>query len=372
MSNQVNTREKQITKTSIVGIVANVFLAAFKALAGFIAGSVAIILDAVNNLTDALSSVITIIGIKLAKRRPDKKHPFGFGRIEYFSAIIISAIVLSAGVMSFVESAKKIFDAEAPDYSTVTLIIIIVAIITKLILGRYVKHQGVKFNSDALIASGSDASFDAILSVATLLGAVITLIWGISVDGIIGIIIAAFIIKAGLEMLMQPVNQVIGSRNDSEVTKGIRTLIAGFDGVEGVYDLILHNYGPDYAIGSVHVEVSDTVTAKDIHILTKKIQSAVYAEYCVFLTIGIYAIDTQDGELAEMRSAIRDCALSHEGVLNVHGVFIQKEIKSIYFDIVADFQVKDRSALVREIIGEIGEIYPEYKVTIYIDTDYSD
>ena len=369
---QSDNREKQITRTSIVGIIANIFLAGFKAAAGWIAGSLAIVLDAVNNLTDALSSIITIIGIKLAKRRPDKKHPFGHGRIEYFSAIIIAAIVLSAGVMSFVESAKKIIGAAVPDYSTVTLIIICVAIVTKLILGRFVKRQGVKYNSDALVASGSDASFDAILSATTLLGAIITLIWGISVDGIVGVIISVFIIKAGLEMLMRPVHRVIGARNDSEVTKGIRHLIKSIDGVEGVYDLFLHDYGPDYAIGSVHVEVPDTMTAKDIHVLTKKIQASVYSEYSVFLTVGIYAVDTQDKELFDMRQTIERCALSHGGILNVHGIFILPEIKSVQFDIVVDFKVTDREELVRQITEEILKHYPEYHVRITLDTDYSD
>ena len=201
MTPDIQTREKQITKTSFIGIGANLMLAGFKAAAGLIAGSVAIVLDAINNLTDALSSVITIVGIKLAKRPPDKSHPFGHGRIEYLSALIIAAIVLSAGVMSLVESVKKIITPELPDYSAVTLVIIGVAVVTKLILGRFVKSRGVKYNSDALVAAGADATFDAILSLSTLIAAVIAMIWDISVDGIVGALISVFIIKAGIEML---------------------------------------------------------------------------------------------------------------------------------------------------------------------------
>ena len=372
MTPDIQTREKQITKTSFIGIGANLMLAGFKAVAGLIAGSVAIVLDAINNLTDALSSVITIVGIKLAKRPPDKSHPFGHGRIEYLSALIIAAIVLSAGVMSLVESVKKIITPELPDYSAVTLVIIGVAVVTKLILGRFVKSRGVKYNSDALVAAGADATFDAILSLSTLIAAVIAMIWDISVDGIVGALISVFIIKAGIEMLTQPLTNIVGRREDSEVTKGIAASIRTVDGVQGVYDLIIHNYGPNYAIGSVHIEVPDTFTAKEIHVITSAIQQKVFAEYHVFLTVGIYAIDTQDEELAEMRRVIRDCALEKEGVLNTHGIFIQKDEKVMSFDILVDFKVKDRAALIAAIEDGIKEKYPDYKVIINLDNDYSD
>ncbi|MBO4453203.1 MAG: cation transporter [Clostridia bacterium] len=365
-------REKQITKTSFIGVGANVLLAAFKATVGLIAGSVAIVLDAVNNLTDALSSIITVIGVKLAKRPPDKKHPYGHGRIEYFSAVIIAAIVISAGVTSFIESVKKIIEPGEPSYSTVTLIVIIAAIVTKLILGRYVRSQGIKYNSDALTAAGSDALFDAILSFATLVSAVIMLIWNFSADGIIGVLISGFIIKAGIEMLLKPINRIVGVREDSEVTKGIRADIAEIEGVDGVYDLILHNYGPDYAIGSVHIEIPDTVTAKEIHELTGRIQSKIFLKYSVFLTVGIYAIDTRDEELAEMRSVLRKLAEDHDGVINTHGFLIKKDEKKIFFDIVVDFNVRDRATLVEHIKKDVEEAYPGFSVFINVDSDFSD
>ena len=164
-------RSQEIIRTSWIGIAANVLLAGFKAAVGIIASSVAIVMDAVNNLSDALSSVITIIGTKLSQRPADRKHPFGFGRIEYFSAIIIAVIVLSAGVTSLIESVKKILDPTEPSYTTTTLVVIVVAIVVKLILGQYVKRKGEQLKSDALIASGSDALFDAVITLATLISA---------------------------------------------------------------------------------------------------------------------------------------------------------------------------------------------------------
>ena len=206
----------------IIGIVANVLLAAFKAIVGVLANSVAIIMDAVNNLSDALSSVITIVGTKLSERPADREHPFGFGRVEYFSAIIIAVIVLSAGITSLIESVKKIFEPTEPEYTNVTLVVIAVAIVVKLILGMFVKKQGEQLNSDALIASGSDALFDAVITLATLISAGIMLLWQVSLDGILGALISVVIIKAGFEMLASPVNELLGARISPDLLKAIK------------------------------------------------------------------------------------------------------------------------------------------------------
>ena len=171
---QNEERSKVIVRTSIIGIIANVFLAAVKAVIGLAANSIAIVLDAVNNLSDALSSVITIIGAKIAGKKPDRKHPLGHGRVEYLSAMIVAAIVLYAGITSLIESVKKIIHPVTPDYSPVSLVIIAIAVVVKIVLGRYVKAQGEKVGSGSLIASGADAQFDAILSASVLASALIS------------------------------------------------------------------------------------------------------------------------------------------------------------------------------------------------------
>ena len=169
-------RNKQIIRTSVVGVAANVLLAAFKAVVGLMAGSVAVVMDALNNLSDVLSSVITIVGTKLSERPADHEHPFGHGRIEYFSAIIIAVIVLMAGIGALVESIRKIIEPTTPTYTAATLTVIVVAIVVKIVLGRYVKRQGERLKSDALIASGADALFDAMVTLATLVSAGIMLL----------------------------------------------------------------------------------------------------------------------------------------------------------------------------------------------------
>ena len=226
------SREKTIIRTSIIGIIANVFLAGFKAAIGLLSNSIAITLDAVNNISDAGSSLITIVGAKLAGREPDKKHPFGYGRIEYLSAMIISVIVLYAGITSLVESVKQIIHPETPDYSVISLVIVAVAVVVKFFLGRYVKATGEKVNSDSLINSGEDARLDSVISASTLVAAVIFLAFGLSLEAWLGAIISLIIIKSGVEMLKETVSRILGENNDPELAKVIKQTVRSFPDYE--------------------------------------------------------------------------------------------------------------------------------------------
>ena len=277
------SRQDKIVKTSIIGIVVNLILVAFKATIGILVNSIAITLDAVNNLTDALSSIITIIGTKLAGRAPDKNHPYGYGRIEYFSSVIIAAIVLWAGITALMESWPKIFNPDVTSYNTVSLVIIAVAVVVKFALGKYVKNVGENINSQALVASGSDAFFDAILSLSTLIAAIISIFWHISLEGILGVIISLVIIKASIDMLKETLDSMIGARVDSELSRRIKDSICEVPEVYGAYDLSLHNYGPEDMQGSVHVEVDDTLSALEIQNLSRQITLKIYNEFSIAL-----------------------------------------------------------------------------------------
>ena len=212
-------RQKTIIKTSILGIIVNLILVAFKAIIGILVNSIAIILDAVNNSGDAMSSIITIIRTKLSGKAPDKKHPYGHGRIEYFAAVIIAIILVIAGVTAFKESFEKIINPIHANYSIASLIIIIVAIIVKFVYGRYVKKIGKEINSQSLIAAGTDAFMDSILSLTTLIAALISLIWNISLEGYLGVIISIIIIKSSIEILKETIDSMIGERADPELSK---------------------------------------------------------------------------------------------------------------------------------------------------------
>ena len=218
-------RDKVIIRTSIVGIAANVMLAVFKAAVGLAANSIAVILYAVNNLSDALSSIITIIGTKLAGKQPDKKHPLGYGRIEYLSAMLVAGIVLYAGITSVVEAIKKMLSPEKPEYGALSLAIIAVAVIVKIVLGRYVKAQGEKVNSGSLVASGSDAMFDAVLSLSVLISAIVFMTTGVSLEAYVGGVMSCFIVKAGVEMMAGTVSDILGRRPDKETADKVRRIL---------------------------------------------------------------------------------------------------------------------------------------------------
>ncbi|MBR3004936.1 MAG: cation transporter, partial [Lachnospiraceae bacterium] len=339
-------RDKVIVRTSIIGIIANVFLAAFKAAVGLISHSIAVTLDAVNNLSDALSSVITIVGTKLAAKSPDKKHPLGYGRIEYLSAMIVAAIVLYAGITSAVESIKKIIHPEAAEYSTVSLIIIAVAIAVKILLGLYVRKQGKKVSSGALTASGSDALFDAILSASVLASAIVYIITGLSLEAYVGVVISGFIIKAGIEMMIETLNDILGKRADAELSKQIKTLITEEPEVRGAYDLLINNYGPDKNVASVHIELSDTMTVDQVDVLTRRLQRKVFTETGVILTgVGVYSYNTQDDEAARVRNKVQEIVMNHEWALQMHGFYADAEAKTMRFDVVMSFDVEQQEGL---------------------------
>lgn len=366
-------RQKLIIRTSIIGILVNVLLAAGKAAVGLLSHSIAIVLDAVNNLSDALSSVITIIGARLAGKPADKDHPFGHGRYEYLSAAIISAIVLYAGITSFIESAKKIIHPETPDYSPVTLIIVASAVVVKLLLGRYVKSMGQKLNSDSLVNSGEDARLDSVISASTLVAAAIYIFTRISLEAWLGLAIAAFIIKSGVDMLRETISKILGERAEPEVSKEIRSIVLETEEILGAYDLALTSYGPDRWLASVHVEVPDTTTADRIDEFSREIAGKVYDRTGVIMSaVGIYSRNTTSDEAKAIRSRVTEIVMSHEFILQIHAFYCDLEKKALRFDAVIDFAAPDPNALCAQIRKEIQAEYPDFQITIQADRDLSD
>ena len=365
-------REKVIVKTSIIGILTNIVLVGFKIAVGFFTNSIAVILDAVNNLSDALSSVITIIGTRLAGRDPDKKHPLGHGRTEYLTSMIVSALVLYAGITSFIESVKKIIHPEAASYDFASLLIIFVAIIVKVVLGTYVKKKGESVNSTSLIASGEDARFDGIISFSVFASAIIFILTNISLEAYVGVVISIMIIKSGFGMMKESIDDIVGHRPEAEVTRKIKRLISEEKDVRGAYDVIIYDFGPDKLYASCHMEVPDILTASEIDRLTRKIEQKVYKEMGVALTaIGIYSYNTSQDEAATMRDNIIKTVIQNDHVLQVHGFYVDFEEKRIRFDAVMSFDVDGREAAAK-IKREVEEMYPGFNIDVTADIDLSD
>lgn len=365
-------REQIIVKTSIVGIVTNVVLASFKVVVGLIAHSIAVVLDGVNNFSDALSSVITIIGAKLAGKKPDKEHPLGHGRVEYLSAMIVSALVLYAGGTALLESVKKIFHPQEVSYSALTLWVLVIAIIAKLFLGRYVKAKGEQVQSGALVASGSDASFDAILSGSVLICALIFIKWHISLEAYVGVAISLVIIKAGVAMFKGTLNDILGQRADAQVTRQIKQIIAQEPQVHGVYDILVNNYGPNKNYASLHIELDDTLTVAQVDQLTRTIENNVFRQTGIILTgVGVYARNTSNEEAARIRNHVQEMVLAHDWALQIHGFYIDTTKKTLQFDVVLSFDVEHKEAL-ETLTCELQAAYPAYHIQITPDVDVAD
>ena len=370
-------REKTIIRTSVIGIVANLLLVGFKAFVGFLAGSISIVMDALNNLTDALSSIITIIGTKLSNKKPDRKHPFGHGRVEYITSTIIAALILFAGGLAIYESIMSIItyftsaEKTLPSFEWYSLVIIGVAVLVKVGIGIFYKIQGKKVNSEALKASGTDALFDAILSTATLVGAIFayTLHW--YVEGYLGIAIGLFIIKSGIDVLRSSFSSIIGERHDADETKSILADIATVPGVKGAYDLIIHSYGPNKYVGSVHIGVDGGLSAKEIQIIERNIAALMASKYNMFMTVGIYA-DNVDGKLSnEIRTKIQEFMKNDSNILQMHGFFVDEVQKFCNFDLVFSFNEKEPEKKIEEIKESLTKQYPDMVFYIQLDRDYS-
>lgn len=364
-------RNKVIIKYSIFGILVNILLVIFKAVVGLVTNSIAVILDAVNNLGDALSSIIVIIGTKLSEKPADKEHPFGYGRIEYFASVIVAIIILIAGLDAIKESFIKIIKPVTPNYSIISLIIILVAVLTKFFFGNHVKKVGKKVNSSSLTAAGTDAFMDSILSFSVFVAAIISLMFHINLEAYLGVIISIIIIKTAIEILKGTINSILGERTDAELTKKIRNKINSYKDVEGTYDIILHNYGPTNHIGSAHIQVNNDMRASQIHKLTREISTDVYKEFRIILTLGIYA-SNDNGKFSIIKKELNKIIKNYKEILQLHGFYVDDKNKTISFDLIIDFECKNPNEIKDKIIKEIKEKYPKYEYHVIIDRDISD
>lgn len=369
---EATKRNKEIIKTSIIGVIANVILAAFKAVVGLVTNSIAVTLDAVNNLSDALASIITIVATVLSGKLPDKKHPLGYGRIEYLSGMVVAALVLYAGITAGVESVKKIIHPEVADYSMISLVIIAAAVVVKFVMGRLIAAKGKELNSSSLIATGADASFDSVLSLSVLISAIIFIKFHISLEAYVGVVIAIIIIKSGFEMMRDTVDEILGQRAEKDMVAKIKSLINEEEEVRGAYDLFINNYGPNKNYASIHIELPDTMTVDEVDVLTRRLQAKVYTETGVILTgVGVYSFNTSNEEVAHMRNDISHIVMNHEWAIQMHGFYVDLESKAIRFDVVFSFAINPDEG-VEILTREIGEKYEGYMIHISPDIDIAD
>ena len=367
------SRNRAIIRTSAAGIAGNLLLAVFKLAVGTAANSVSIITDAVNNIADGMSSLVTIIGTRLSEKEPDKEHPFGYGRIEYLSSLIIGLLITYAGFDALRSSVLRLLHPEPVDYSALTMAVVAAGVLVKVLIGLHTKKQGEKLSSQPLIASGIDALNDSIGSAAILLAAVIYMMSGYAVEAWVGAAISLLIMKNGIVTLRETASGILGEAPDIKLAAAVRNSIQSFPEIDGVYDLAIHSYGRERLVGSAHIEVSDQLTVAWIDNLQRAVIRKVKEDTGVeMMGLSIYAINTSSGEIIAIREAVRNIVRKTEGGKEMHGFYIDFVDKTMNFEAVLEFGVRSAESFRKELLEKVKTAYPEYDIQINVLHDFTE
>ncbi len=365
-----DSREGIILTTSGLGIITNVFIAAVKVVIGLLASSIAIISEGINNASDALTSVLTLVGTKLAGKHPDAKHPFGYGRIEYLTSLIVAVFILVTGIETLKSSVERIFQPADLAVSYLSLAIIAFSAVVKFLLGTYTVKMGKKAGSGALEAVGIDSRNDSLISVVTIAASLVFLLSGVSLDAYAGIFISVLILKAGFEVLKDTVSDLLGKPAESELAAELYREIRATEGVIGAVDMMLHNYGPDAYTGSCNLEIDHETTVGEIYQILRKLQIDIYAKYKVAMVFGLYAVDNDHEGVRELRRDIASFVRNYEHVKSFHAVYLEPETNRIYCDFIVDYDLKDWDALRAEFLAYMAERYPASEIALNIETEF--
>jgi len=363
-------RENIITVTSGLGIFTNIVMALTKVIIGMMASSIAIISEGVNNASDVMSAVIALVGSKLAQKHPDEKHPFGYGRIEYLVSLVISVLIMVTGVEMVKGSVDLIFHPEELGINYLALFIIAASAVIKFFLGSYTEKMGKKADSGALIGVGVEGKSDAFASIITIVSSLIFLIFHFSVDAYAGILVSLLIIKAGAELLLETVGDLVGRPGEHELAVQLYKEIRETEGIISAVDMILHNYGPDSWSGSVNVEIDHNKTVGEIYEFLHELQLRIYHEHNVIMVFGIYAVDNDHDEIVELRTRIASFVKEHEHVKSYHAVYMTEKEMRIYCDFLVDYKLKDWEATREEFVKYLSVFYPEYEIVLTIETEF--
>ncbi len=366
------TRKRILSQTAAMGIASNAFIAALKLVIGLISGSVSIVSDAANNLSDMLSSIVTIIGFNASTRRPTHSHPLGFGRMEYISALFVAFLVIFTGASFFRTSIDRIAEPSPVTVSIPMVLILVLTILIKLGLWRINVKNGKKIESEALSASGSDALSDALATTVTIIAAIASGFTSLPIDGIAGIIVSIFILYAGITSVVGTVSTIVGERPTKETVKLLRSLINNHPPLSGGYDIQIHTYGPSRSIGTCNVEVpSDSLTEEVFDAMTDA-QEEILEKMGIYMTFGMYAVNTKNPVVQLMKQEVlKVLKATSPAVLSIHGFHVHFEDSRVHFDVVIDFTVTDLAQFRAAEQRALEEAFPTYSFNFNIDPDYA-
>lgn len=365
-------RGQIIQRATNIGIVTNVSLGFVKIVIGVISHSIAFLSDGANNLSDSLSSLVTLVGFRASKRRPTKAHPMGYGRIEYLSALLVAFLVLMTGLSFLKNSIETVKNPSKILISMKMLIILISSIVVKILLFIFYKREGKRADSLALEASSKDSLSDSLITFFTVVSALFSLLFSFNIDGYVAIVISLFIIWNGISSILTISDTLIGKRPSKEEVEKIRSIIKNYPPLHGGYDIRIHSYGPDVSVGTIDVEVPFSSSAESISEAMEKAKKKLKDETGIIFTFGINAENQDDPRVKEMMDKTLKCLrLASPDVLAIHGFHVHFEEKKIEFDVVVSFSLKDWDKFRESITGILEMVFPDYKISFNIDPDYS-
>lgn len=365
-----NEREGVITAVSALGIAVNLLIAAAKVVLGLFASSIAIVSEGVNNASDAMTSVLTLVGSRLAGKHPDAKHPFGYGRVEYLTSLVIAGLILFTGIEMLISSVRLIFEPSGLNVSVPALAVVAVSAVIKFLLGVFTVSAGKRSGSGALVGVGLDCRNDSFISGVTILSAVIFIVSGVSVDAYVGALMSLLVVKAGFDVLRDTVSELLGRPGDAELAAKLYREIRSTPGILGAVDMMLHNYGPDAYSGSVNVEIDHEKTVGEVYDFLHALQLRIMREYNVTLVFGVYAVDGDHEEVRVIRQRIAEFVRAHEHVKSFHAVYLDPASPRLYCDLIVDYELRDWSLLRGEFTDFMRESFPERELVLTIETEF--
>ena len=382
IKNSENTKDKKVRSKygflgGIVGIITNLILFIIKFTVGMLVSSIAVTADAFNNLSDAASSVITIVGFKMANRPADKEHPFGHGRIEYLSALIVAFMVMLVGVQFVKSSFEKILNPEPTQFEWVPFILLIISIFLKLWLSRFNKFIGEKINSSALKASSVDALGDVFTSTSVAISLLVSKFTSFPIDGYIGIIVALVIVYSGFSLVRETINPLLGEAPDPELVKDIESMMLSYDNIIGIHDLIVHNYGPGRCMASAHAEIPSDIDVITIHNIIDKAEREISEKLNIYLVIHMDPICLSDDEIKKAYKEVEKIIKYNPLIKSMHDFKIvgEGDEKNLIFDVVVYSKslnkLMSEDQLKNDITKSIKELHPNYNCIITVDYDYA-
>ena len=371
-STEVRTRYGMLA--SVVGIFCNVLLFSVKLTIGLILSSLAVTADAFNNLSDAASSIISFIGVKMAGKPADAEHPFGHGRIEYIAALIVSFLVIEVGFTFFKSSISKILHPEEISFDLVPFVILILSILIKLWMAFFNNKLGKRIDSKVMLATAADSLGDVITTSATVLSIIICHFTSINVDAIAGLIVSAIVIWSGISIAKDTLEPLIGERIPAELYQKITDIVESYDGIVGTHDLIVHNYGPNRSMATIHAEVPNDVNIEISHEIIDKIERDVKKDLNILLVIHMDPVEMRDEEVLSLREKTSRIVHALDPELNFHDfrVLKENEQRNLIFDLVVpdSYSEKDANRVMHQLVSLLHEMDENVECIITLDRSF--